>query len=137
MANATALDRETFTNHYASLKPLLLEEDPELDAKSLDAANDDPKKLIDLIAQKTDHTKAKVKRDLSEMTELVERHETNRLQHALDVLEERSQELATRFQEEIVPKAEKQMRENLWTSLLSALGLGVVIGLLLGVSRGR
>lgn len=37
----------------------------------------------------------------------------------------------------VVPKLEAQARQNLWTSLLIALGLGVILGLWLGAGRRR
>lgn len=36
-----------------------------------------------------------------------------------------------------VPQAEEKVKENLWTALLAALGLGVLLGLVVGLSRGR
>lgn len=140
MATAATNDpiaADRFRETYPELKPLLLQEYPQIDAQTLDANNSDPEKLINFIAKKTDHTRTKVRRDIDELSQIVRANGEGRLRRAMHVLEERSQELATRFQEEIVPKAEQQMREYLWTSVFSALGVGVVIGLLFGLTRGR
>ena len=51
-------------------------------------------------------------------------------------LRERGQHLAADVRE-AVPQAEEKLKENFWTTLLAALGIGVILGLLMGGSRGR
>jgi Na+/H+-dicarboxylate symporter len=36
-----------------------------------------------------------------------------------------------------VEEAEATMKDNLWVSLIAALGLGVLAGLVMGLTRGR
>lgn len=44
---------------------------------------------------------------------------------------------AKRVSGKIIPEVEERAKRNLWTSLLIALGLGVIVGLLLGTGRRR
>ena len=44
---------------------------------------------------------------------------------------------AKRVSGKIIPEVEERAKRNIWTSLLIALGLGVILGLLLGTGRRR
>ncbi|MFH7245783.1 MAG: hypothetical protein ACHWZW_23375 [Spirulina sp.] len=54
----------------------------------------------------------------------------------LGELEDRTDQLIQDFKAEMLPELEKKARSNLGTSLLMAVGLGVILGLLLGGKRG-
>lgn len=54
----------------------------------------------------------------------------------LGELEQRTDQLMQDFKAEMLPELEKKARRNLGTSLLMALGLGLILGLLLGGKRG-
>lgn len=57
-----------------------------------------------------------------------------RINDAVTRLEERSQDLMKTLRNETA-KAEATAQEHLWVSLLSALGLGLIVGLLVGFTR--
>ena len=62
----------------------------------------------------------------------------DRLETLLRRLEGQAQDLRGRVQNDLVPEAEKKVKENLLMSLAIALGFGLLLGLLLGSSgRGR
>lgn len=54
----------------------------------------------------------------------------------LGELEARTDQLIQDFKADMLPELEKKARSNLGTSLLMALGLGLILGLLLGGKRG-
>ncbi len=56
---------------------------------------------------------------------------------ALRRLERFAAEESARVSHSVVPKLEAHARENLWMSLLLALGLGVIVGLYLAGGRRR
>lgn len=57
-----------------------------------------------------------------------------RLDQAVSALEQRTLELMNNLKEE-GRKAEETAQEHIWVTILSALGLGLVLGLLLGLVR--
>jgi len=59
-----------------------------------------------------------------------------RTQEALRELTEQGQHVIEEIQQ-AVPQAEETVKENLWTALLAALGIGLLMGLIVGLSRGR
>lgn len=72
--------------------------------------------------------------DLSDGTGNDLEHRLNRI---IENLEERSKDLMGRVKNDVLPQAEATVREHLWVSILSALGLGLILGLVLGLSGGR
>lgn len=63
-------------------------------------------------------------------------HETlsTRLDHAVSALEQRTLELMNDLKEE-GRKAEQTAQEHIWVTVLSALGIGLILGLVLGLVR--
>ena len=57
-----------------------------------------------------------------------------RLNRALNALEARSKEVMNSLKEE-GRKAESTAQEHVWISLLTALGIGLLFGLVLGLTR--
>ncbi len=62
--------------------------------------------------------------------------EPSTIDQLLGELEDRTDQLIQDFKAEMLPELEKKARSNLGTSLLMAVGLGVILGLLLGGKRG-
>lgn len=134
-----------------ALKPLLLEEWPQLDAGAIDATGGDRAALIALIAEKTEHTRALVGRQLDELVSLTggkSRTDAviSKLEASLRRLEGRANEVVDRVKGDLVPtatarveEAQAKVQENIWVSLAAALGIGLLLGLLFGssVARGR
>lgn len=153
-----------FSEIWASLRALILEEYAKVDGDSLDAVGPDPKGLVDLIAQRTEHTRALARKQLGELADLASAEVSGweaRLLRLVRQLEATAEPLADRAEqardharaladdlsvtgeamaEEVrrrVPEAEEHLRDNLWSSLATALGLGVILGFLIGFGRGR
>lgn len=135
-----------FADLFDDVRPLILAEWPTLDAKALDATNADVDAIITLVAANTKHSKALVRKHLSEMAEVAGVGAVGvearllRLLHLLEHQLEPLQEGGRWAMEEMrqsMPQAKKKMRENLWTSMLASLGVGVLVGLVVGLTRGR
>lgn len=145
------------------LQPAILEEWPQVTAEALRGTDGELEAVVALIAEASDRTRLWVRKHLAELVELLAPPRTGleerlhrllaRLEGAeplrgkaqaaataarevLHEVEARAEDLARDVQSQL-PKAEGHLRENLWTSLLGALGVGLILGLLWGTSRGR
>lgn len=159
MAEATALpfSPEGFTAAFPQIRPLVLDQWPEVDADALDGTEGDPDAVVVLVADATQHTKALVRKQLGELAEVAGVDASGiearlvRLLHYLegkaepvageakrlaDTVRERGEDVGKQVAGK-VHEAEDTMKDNLWMSLLAALGLGLVAGLLVGLTRGR
>ncbi len=157
-------DPTAFRSAWPELRRMCLEEWPAVKPEALDATEGDPNRVIDAIAAATDHTRARVRKHLGELSEVAGVGASGleaklvRLLHRLEAQAEPMVDGAARAREkaaaiaahieaagrdaindvkEVVPQAEEKMRENLWTSLLAALGVGLILGLIVGLSRSR
>jgi ElaB/YqjD/DUF883 family membrane-anchored ribosome-binding protein len=145
------------------ISPKILAEWPEVGRPALEATAGDPAAVVDLVAERTHHTKTLVKRQLAEI--IGEAHAPSPLEsrllrvlHALEATVEpleaeadRLVEKAARVAEDVgeqgraivrdarreVDAAERTLRGNFWTTLFVTLGLGVVAGLFLGRHHDR
>lgn len=163
-AEAYPFSIQGFRDAFDAVRPLVLAEWPEVDAKSLDATEADPDKVVALVAEKTQRSKALVRKHLAEIAEVAGvdarglEGRVLRLIHALESKLEPVQETLGRTQESAkaaletleargkhvvsdVKKAgedvEDALKNNIWRSLFAALGVGVLVGLVLGLTRGR
>jgi ElaB/YqjD/DUF883 family membrane-anchored ribosome-binding protein len=154
---------ETVRAVWERLQPAILTEWPQVAADALAATEGELDAVVAVVAEATDRTQLWVRRHLAELVDLLAPPRSRleeRLQRLLERLEgmeplrERAQEAAAAAKEAMhevetraedfardvrtqFPKAEGHLRDNLWTSLLGALGLGLIIGLLWGTSRAR
>ena len=141
-AAASEVSADAFKSAFAAVSALIRQEWPSIDARALDATGGDLDQVVELVAAKLERTKASVKKQLAELhalatsTDKVEA-KVSTLQAMVDKLEARSREIAERVKKEMLPQAEERVRNNLWTSLLIALGLGMLIGLLLRIGGSR
>lgn len=153
-----------FRSAFDAVRPLVLAEWPELDPARLDETGADPDQIVSLVTSTTQHSKALVKKHLAEIAEVAGVDARGiegrmlRLIHALEGKLEPVQETLGRTQEKAmaavheleahsrhvvadVKKAgadvEDTLKSNIWRSLFGALGIGVLIGLVLGLTRGR
>lgn len=127
---------------FPTLRPLILEEWPGLDAGALDATEGDEDRLLTLITELTGGARTRARRQLDDLKALAAKDRAaqaaDRLETLLRRLEGQAQDLRGRVQNDLVPEAEKKVKENLLMSLAIALGFGLLLGLLLGSSgRGR
>lgn len=146
-----------FRSAFDTVRPLVLAEWPDLDPDALDQTEADPDRIVALVSEKTQHSKALVRKHLAEIAEVAGvdarglEGRVLRLIHALEGRLEPVQETAmaavqqiesrSRHVVEDVKKAgadvEDTLKQNVWRSLFGALGIGVLIGLVIGLTRGR
>ncbi len=132
------IDAETISRDFERLRPALKAEWPDLDDDELAGTGGDLDKLVELIAQATGYTKSLVRQQITELHGMLGNPVLERLEELAGRLEERARELADH---ELVDKgramAEEKVRANPLQSVLWALVVGLVLGLLLGSRRGR
>lgn len=149
--------REGFASAWGDVRSLLMEEWPQLDQARLDATEADPDKVVDLVTKSTDHSKALVRKQLGEIAEAAgvgAKGIEQRLVRLLHKLEQASEPVVTGAQktvqqlgergqvivdnaQQVAGRAEEKVKEHPWTALLAALGVGLLLGLLVGLTRGR
>jgi ElaB/YqjD/DUF883 family membrane-anchored ribosome-binding protein len=148
-----------FTDRFDAIAPLILEEWPHLTAEELAATEGRLEAVIDYIALRTEHTRTLIRHHLAELAQIQRLRDKNQsdesdfsnpekyqlenyifptFDRALKTLEKRTENLIDRFEAELLPEANRKAKEHVGTSLLTALGIGFILGLLLGGSgRGR
>ncbi|TVQ07069.1 MAG: hypothetical protein EA368_15515 [Leptolyngbya sp. DLM2.Bin27] len=156
MAKHTATAaQDAFKHHFKAMVPLILAEWPQLLETNLVATEGDLDLAVAYISDETDRTQTLTRRHLEELATLVEptpdpapdpaptlsvsgpeADEPSTVDQLLGDLETRTERLMAEFKAEMLPELEKKARSNLGTSLLIALGLGFILGLLLGGKRG-
>jgi ElaB/YqjD/DUF883 family membrane-anchored ribosome-binding protein len=128
------LSAEQFAKDFTRTSELILEEWPELGVEKLEATGGDLEKVIAAVSDAVGKTKVTVRRQLAELHQLAQQsagddgvvaRELRRLREMVERLESRTQDLA-----DLPKEARQKVEENLWTSLLVALGLGFLLGLL-------
>ena len=148
---------EAFRSNFGEVRRLVLEEWPQVDSDALETTEGDPHEVITLITTTTGHSRVLVRKHLAEIAEVAGVEASGleaRLVRLLHYLEDRAEpvgqeakRVATQMRDQgekvgrqvagTVHEAEDKMKENLWVSLLAAMGLGVLAGLLVGLTRGR
>ncbi|WP_448571698.1 hypothetical protein [Trichothermofontia sp.] len=155
--NKPTLSTTEFKEHFSSLVPLILEEWPAVVRESLEATSGNLEQVVDQIAAQTDRTRTLIRRQLAELYTLAQAEATQlkagaeriasesksrldiaQLEPLLHKLEERTEKLFAQFEKDVLPEVTEKAKQNLGTSLLTALGIGFLLGLLLGGwGRGR
>lgn len=133
----TEVSADDFRAAFARMRPLLEKEWPSIDADALSATAGELDALTDLIARETEKSRDVVRNQLFEMHARASKKRVDRLEAIVSQLEKRTRDIADKVRREVVPKAETKLKENLWVSLLCALGLGMLIGLLIRLGGGR
>lgn len=149
---------DTFKANFGAIAPLILEEWPSISHDNLMATEGEFDRVVDHVASVTDRTRLLVRQQLRELYQLAilppaqprrsrlsERLtqlangalSDSELNQTLTLLEERTEELLGQVKKEILPELNEKVRNNVGGSLLTALGVGFILGLLLGGSRGR
>lgn len=59
------------------------------------------------------------------------------LKETIALLEERTEELLAQFKQEVLPDLKEKAKQNIGGSLITALGIGFIVGLIVGGGRGR
>ncbi len=123
--------------NFNALRDLILEEWPSVDAEALDATGGDRQLIVELVAERTEHTKALVKKQLAELEELTqekkgESNEYAQLKAKLGQLQAKLSEMAgyTRSQiSEGISETKVKADEHPLIVLLMAMGLGLILGI--------
>lgn len=161
-ASSTA---EHFRTAFEAVSALMREEWRELDAAALAETAGDLEKAVALVAKATDRTKVAVRRQIEELVAVAQRSaerganvngtgangagakpgfappkpsgnlDLEDVLSAVRRLESFASDEAKRVGKSVVPGAESKIKENLWVSLLFALGLGMILGLWLNGRR--
>lgn len=161
MSDASPMDfpfsREEFREGFPEIRRLVLEEWPNLDAEALDATEGRVDAVLELVVSATQHSRVLVRKHLAEIAEVAGVQANGieeRLVRLLHYLEDKAEPVGREAQrlasdvrdrgEQVgrqvatkVHDAEDTMKDNLWVSLMAALGLGLVAGLIVGLTRGR
>ncbi len=148
MASVTP-SQTTFRQHFEAMVPLLLAEWPQLIEANLLDTEGDLDLTVAYISGETDRTQTLIRRQIQELTTLVEAAAApitssngaepsppSSIENLLDDLESRTEHLIQELKAEMLPELEQRARGNLGQSLLIALGIGFVLGLILGGKRG-
>jgi hypothetical protein len=128
---------------FESLKKAILAEWPVVDGAALDETAGDLEKVVELVAKVTEHTRALVRRQLAELQSLDAargRRTADAGERAVEIierLEQRTTELVKELRGTALAYAKAKARENIFTTILAALGIGLILGLLFGGRRGR
>lgn len=129
---ATVIYIATHTDHTRTLVRRHLEE-----LASLRPADGDPNPSAADLGQPSDRDRADDRADtLTPTPDQTAESPPSTIDQLLGELEDRTDQLIQDFKAEMLPELEKKARSNLGTSLLMAVGLGVILGLLLGGKRG-
>jgi ElaB/YqjD/DUF883 family membrane-anchored ribosome-binding protein len=136
-----------FAHAFEKLVPLIVGEWPDVQADALAETKGDYEAVVTLIARKTEHTRALVRRQLAELEGLARApatgdgesngDELQRLRKLVERIQERSREVSEYVHDKMLGDAEKKVRQNPLVALLWALGVGLLLGFILrGSGRG-
>jgi len=152
------LPPDQFKQHFAAIAPLILEEWSDLSQDSLLATAGELDPVVTYIASVTEQTRTLTRRQLRELYQLALAEKTPKhsgrlsktlteltgkpisdtdLKDTVELLEQRTEKLIEQLKQEVLPELSQKVRNNVGGSLLTALGIGFILGLLLGGSRGR
>ena len=138
-SNGTGVTPDEFRAAFARVRPLIEKEWPSVDVAALEATGGDLDRLAELVAARIERTRAAVREQLVELHRIATREpgsRVDRLEQLVAKLEARTRDVADRVRAQL-PAAEAKLKENLWISLLVALGLGVIVGLVLRLGGRR
>jgi ElaB/YqjD/DUF883 family membrane-anchored ribosome-binding protein len=143
----TANGSTGFQESFEKIAPLIRDEWPVVAADALAATGGDYERVVALIADKTEHTKTLVKRQLAELRDISDKGASSnggstakavdaKLHEVLHKLQERSNEIAGYVKKQLIADAKAKVSENPLVTVLMAIGLGILLGFILrGGSR--
>ena len=168
MADETAaFGKASFASSFASLRPAILDEWSEIDEQALGETAGDLDRVIALIAERTTRTKALIRRQLEELFHVVTapapshaaagaagghrpraRHDGARstgeraagpnVDQLLSELEKRTAQIMRELRVGFLDGTRDRVRDNLFFSLLVAIGFGFIVGVIFtGSNRGK
>jgi hypothetical protein len=156
--DSAGFGKAAFSTAFSTLQPALLAEWAELDADALAATEGDLDRVVALVAERTTRTKALVRRQLEEIFRVVSepapssgarphsrgterrapRGEQPGVDQLLAELEKRTAQIMRELRGGILDNTRDRVRDNIFFSLLVAIGFGFIVGVLFnGSSRGK
>jgi hypothetical protein len=147
---------EAFAQAFSILQPLICAEWPEVDPKALEDTGGDYDQVVALVAKATEHSKTMVKRQLNELQDIATEEPKaepkteaesstegaigsaqRKLMDALQVLQDKANELTNYMRKNALADAKTKAEQNPLVTLLIAIGLGFLIGFVIrGLGRG-
>jgi hypothetical protein len=145
MAHGTAagFPPEQFKSAFGAIKPLLLKEWTAVDAGALEATQGEMERVVAAVADATRQPSSAVRPRIEQIATEATRNGTslrdaNHFLELLERLEKKTTDLANELKSNVLPSTREKMKQNLFVTLLMALGLGIILGLLFGGGgRGR
>ncbi len=148
------LSKTEFASAFADLQPAILAEWSQVEAAALAGTDGDLERVVSLIAEKTAHTKALIRRQLEELHRVLSAPPRPRpssgqrarrgeaLPDSVDAmlhdLEERAAHLLRDLRGNMLSDARGKVQENVLFSLIIAVGFGFIVGVLFtGWGRGK
>jgi len=132
------------TGGFAELRPLILAEWPKVAGDALDETGGDRDKIVELVIASGDFERELVERQLAELTELAREDGKaagggdRPVQEVARSLQTKMNEVASYVRGQMLADAQGKARENFLVTLLLAIGLGFVLGIIVrGFGRGR
>jgi hypothetical protein len=165
--DTSAFGKVTFANAFAALRPAIAAEWTEVDDEALLATDGDLDRVVALIAERTTRTKALIRRQLEELYRVVtepapaahaaprgrtrspragergsERPADGGAQPGVDQLlaelERRTAQIMRELRGGFLDNTRDRVRDNLFFSLIVAIGFGFIVGVLFnGSNRGK
>jgi len=137
-------DARSFAQVFDRVQTLIVEEWPSVSKEALAQTGGDLEKVAAIVAESAGRTRALAKKQLAELASLAKDAKSAsgdevqrlraRFEGLVQELEQKSQSIVKKG-DDLEREARKKVEENLWTSLLVALGLGFILGLLTGGRR--
>lgn len=148
MSTTTPSEPEGFAEAFSSVKPLICAEWPKVDPKALDKTKGNWAKVVDLVVAATDQKQDLVERQLGELQQVAaedtppaaDAAETKGrpMQEAMRSMQTKMNEVAEYVRRQMLDDAKTKARENFLVTLLLAIGLGFILGIIVrGFGRGR
>jgi hypothetical protein len=132
------------TGGFAELRPLILAEWPKVAEDALDETEGDHAKIVELVVASGDFEGELVERQLAELAELAREDGKaadggdRPVQEVARSLQTKMNEVASYVRGQMLADARGKARENFLVTLLLAIGLGFVLGIIVrGFGRGR
>lgn len=149
---------ERFKAAFAAVSPLILAEWQQVSAEQLATTDGDLPRVVEYIAKTTEHTQTLVHRQLYELYQIAldeqrqaattpitqavsrllqDQINDDSVKQTIAQLEAKTEALLQQFKQEMLPEVNQKLQKNPVSTLLAAVGIGFVLGLLLGGRRGR
>ena len=144
---STSVDKapEAFTDAFPEVKPLICAEWPDVDSTAIDQTDGDYGKVVELVCAATEQEQELVERQLAELQQVASDEEPvpagakgRPVHEAMRSMQGKMNEVAHYVRQQMLDDAKSKARENFLVTLLLAIGLGFVLGIIVrGFGRGR